>query len=297
MAIYLWGGCELDDCAKRLRSQDPKNKYWYLGGTSCGSLFSDPGEIAQKVYSWYNKLKETDRRYESILQFNDLYKEIVSKDYFTEQLPHITKKDWLVISFTKEIYPRCNYKSEHITIGQNILEGAKKAIDTGLDSAVYETLANKQYAVGFDDELVIHNYKNNWGPKLADYFAGVFADRVLLVHVEPARRRFNKRFGLYWSLPTSASFSSVYAAANNGKYHDKTNWYEVNKAIRFLHTGFRMRYPYKIPQVTIGHKDTVADDHHSLGPNPFHFDSKTIKHISNVIKSRIDLIPKESVVN
>lgn len=289
MNFYLWGGCELDDCVPHLKKLLPSSDFFYVGGTTCGSLFSQHGHIAEAVHEWYEHVKANDaEKIKKIRAPINIYREIVAKDYFEDwMIPNITKKDWLILTFTKEIYPRYEYANEHITMGNDIINDIKTCEKLKFPKHILPQLTDKKHILGFDDEYVIHRYKNDWGPKLGEYFAQYFDDRVLLVHIEPARRRFSRFHGHYWTLPHIGTFSDIYSSSNSSKYHNKNNWEEVNKTIKFLHTGFRLRYPHKIPQITIRHTETVGDDHHKWGKNVFHFDGKTEKHIANRIYKKI----------
>ena len=292
MNFYLWGGCELEDTVPHLQKRMPLSKFTYVGGTSCGSLFSNAGPVTEAVYNWYEQLTTTEpERSKRVQSAKNLYQEVVTKDYFPDWMrKEITKDDWLILSFSKEIYPRYNSPEEHITLGDDMVQAFGTATKLKFPKKIVSKVFDKTHHVGFDDEYVIHTYKNEWGPMLAEYFYDIFQDRVLLVHNEPARRYYHPSIGVYWDLPTINSMSQIYLNSGAGKYHNKDNWYEVSKTVKFLHTGFRLRYPTKIPQITLSHKETVGDDHHKFGRNVFHYTRDTHKLIARRIISKLSTI-------
>jgi len=299
MNFYLWGGCELDDCVPHLQKLLPTSEFHYIGGTTCGSLFSKPGPIAEAVHDWYEHFQANNsERVRSIQAPKNIYKEIVTKGFFDDwMIPYIKKDDWCILTYTKEIYPRYEHGGEHITLSNDIINDIKTCEKLKFPKHILPKLLDKKNIVGFDDEFVIHRYKNEWGPKMGEYISRYFDDRLLMVHIEPSRRRFSRMHGHYWTLPQIGTYSDVYASSNSKKYFNKNNWEEVNKTIKFLHTGFRMRYPHKIPTLSIKHTEVVGDDHHKWGKSAFHFDNKTSRHIANRIYKKIFDLTQPKIID
>jgi hypothetical protein len=296
----MWGGCEIHDCIPQLNKTNKEHKFIQMGTTTMGSLFGKHGRIADLTYDWYNNPKFM--RY-NIKQARQIYKEVVTKDYFDCVDDNNKKDNWLIISLAREAEARCDYYGEHVTLIKQLIWNTSRELLTKMQYPLtaVEILNDLKYTRLWDDELIVRSFwggssgQGQWIERFVELIQKHFEDRVILLHTPPAKQWKNKKWGTYMQLPTFGDYVHIFKGKNvSGKHFDNTSWEQTNKQYRGIYIGFIKHIKdngYKKPiWIQVPWSKLVGDEDHRWGKMPFHYTEESIANISKMVSDTIGTI-------
>lgn len=293
MNFYMWGGCEIHDCIPKLNEQFNEHNFIQMGTTTIGSLFSKHGRIADATYEWYNNPNAKLNKYKPARQ---IYKEVVTKDYF-DCVNKTNKKDnWIIISLSREAEARCDYYGEHITLIKQLVRNSsgKMLHQLKFPENIVDILNDLSNTKLWNDDIVYRSYwggvsgQGQWLTKFVELVQEHFEDRVILLHTPPARQWVNRKFGVYQQLPKFGEYVHIFKGQSiKQKHFDNNNWEETNRYYRGIYVGYTKHTTlngFPRPRwIRVPWESLVGDEHHRWGKMPFHYDNKSIKNITKLI--------------
>lgn len=294
MKFYFFGGCEVQDSVNWLKDNYPEHSYHRLWGTSIGSLLSPRGKVAQSVYDWYQKLTDVEQR---VLTNERIYEEIFNKGFISDCL--VNTDTYLILSMSYESITRFDDGYEHITYIPEIQTTGKDRHGTphienikryNFPLKTYEYINDNRFVTSvYDSEYAKKYYRNE---KLVEKFAELlynkFKNNIILVDFPPAKKFYNKKYGLYNDLPKISQF--VYKFMEVSKMSiDDYSWKYLNKQVNMLNRFLYQKcFNEKIYHININYNEVIGDDDHYLGRSPFHYTNETSSMIGLKIKDQID---------
>ena len=299
MNFFMLGGCEIHDTIKWLKQGCPQHNFIEQGMSTLGSIYSPQGKIAEHTYNWYTK-----NNLKSNPIARAVYKEIVSKPWLKDVKENVyDKKDnWIIISFALEGEARYEDGQEHVTLIKELVNKPnnkkfEKIVQLKYPTYCIDKLNDHNFTMGWENEFVGKRYLRTkgggWLDKLGQDIHDHFEDRVILIYTPPARKWFNRKFGVYHQLPKHGdwiSWHTGYWKNRTKDYWEEHSWERTNRNYQGLYKGFQRYYPKKTHWIKMEWENLVGDEHHRFGKSPFHYDNKSIKKIGNAIQGKINEI-------
>ena len=292
--IFFYGACELLDAADRLKKIAPYREYEFTQGTQSSSIFSKEGRIRDTVRKWwYKHVGDNNRVYKSF--YKPIYEEFVKNTALLDI--NSEDNDWLIINFSLELSPTFSKDKEYLYISNECKKAMQHAIkNKKFPQHIYDLLTDKQYYVSFNDEWRLHILKNEWREKYIEAVEPKFKNRIMVFSSEPVTRYRNNKIGVYQELPELKKSVAVYQDSKQSKqFSGAESRYGTSKVLRYICTGFRLSYPYRIKHLHIKSSNLIGDDHHNRGKHPHHYDNQSITHIAKQIDFTLIESSKEEV--
>jgi hypothetical protein len=293
--LFLFGGCDLHDIVKNdalrrdfdvidfaINKYDVDNSSIDFNrssfpemGTSIISLYTKPGPIAQRVL----ENLATGRKYDMIIN-RPVYNEIVKFPYLDFYKKNTGPDDYLLISFSPEIYTKCAVAGEVFTClpAMNILEDSENK----LHWLYKEYFTKEEFLLPFDTKESLE-----WSFDLMVDFAKdiyeIFQDRVILVKthfsnfvIESDHKVKNVKVGpshlLYYKQ------TKIMSDPTDHKYAEKLSMVIMNK--------FQHHYKSNLNIIQLN-QPVFIDANHKWGFSPFHIDLNSRNKIANLIHKNI----------
>lgn len=282
--IFLYGGCDLHDMAKSLvlrrefevidhspehivvdeSSLDFSKQSFPGEGRSLASLYTPPGPLALRILETLEKSLESQKKVAA-----PIYKEVFKfpiLDYFKK---NAGKNDYLLLSFSPEIYTKFYDGRECFTISPPAFKGITKS-NHCLYWLYEEYLSKDDFLMPFDKKESL-----NWISDLTHDFARdiyeIFQDRVFLIatHFSNFAIDYDHSVKKFKASVNDILFykqSKVVSDPLDHSYMQRSCDIQVNKFIRRYKTDLKL---IKLDEIVF------LDANHRWGASQFHIDIRS----------------------
>jgi len=293
--LFLFGGCDLHDIVKNdalrrdfdvidfaINRYDVDNSNIDFNrssfpemGTSVMSLYTKPGPISQRVL----ENLATGRKRDMIIN-RPVYNEIVKFPYLEFYKKHAGPNDYLLISFSPEIYTKCVVAGEIFTClpAMNILEDSTNK----LHWLYKEYFQKEEYLLPFDAKENIEPT----GQIMADFARDlyeIFQDRVILIKTHFSNFLITSDFKV--------------KKINSGPQHllyykqtkiitDSTDHNYAERLSMIIMNKFKLRYKSDLKLIRLD-EPVFIDANHRWGPSQFHIDLSSRAKIAKLIRAEL----------
>jgi hypothetical protein len=291
--IFLYGACDLHDIVNNdllhrdfkvvnsvIDNRDPTSMEFDkmsfpVNGTSIISLYTKPGPIAQRVQETLLAGKNRD-----VITNLPAYKEIVKFPYLEFYKKYAGPKDYLVISFSSELYTKFVSGNECFSclpVMKNIFE------ETNVLNWLYkEFISKEEFLLPFDTKESLE-----WSFDLMVDFAkdiyDIFQDRVILV-----KTHFSN-----FAIATDLKVKKVHVSPKELIFYrqtkvvtDPTDYKYADRLSTIIMHKFMHHYKTDLPVVKLD-EPVFLDSNHKWGLSQFHVDKNSRHKIAKRIHDSI----------
>jgi len=287
--IFLYGGCDLQDIADNpiiqknfeiVRSNhtivdnsdfDFNNRSFPHMGTSIISLYTDPGPIAQRVLETLTTSKKRD-----LIINREPYNEIVKFPYLDFYKKNAGPDDYLLLSFSPEIYTKFYRLGECFTCfpAMRQLENPENS----LHWLYKEYFTKDEFLLSFDTKESLELSFDLMVDFARDIYE-IFQDRVLLI-----KTHFSN-----FIISDDYKIKSMKIGPDNLLYYKQTKIITdpldhsyADRLSMIIMNKFRHHYSSNLNLIQLN--DTVfLDANHRQGLSPFHVDLKSRDKIAKLV--------------
>jgi hypothetical protein len=291
--LFLYGACDLHDIVSNdllnrefdvintptsmheLASLDFNNMRLPSNGTSIISLYTKPGPIAQRVL---DTLTKTNRR--DLALHTPIYKEVCKFPYLDFYKKNAGPNDFLVLSFSAEIYTKLFCVKECFSCLPQMKEIFMKS--NSLHWLLKEYLSKEEYLFPFDTKESLE-----WSFDLLVDFARdiyeIFQDRVILL-----KTHFSNLV-----IATDSTVVKVNHKPNDLLFYrqtkivtDPTDSTYAERLSAIIMNKFQHHYSVDLPLIKLD-EPVFLDAHHRWGLSQFHIDQNSRMKLAVMIHSAI----------
>jgi hypothetical protein len=293
--LFLFGGCDLHDIAKNDLLQrdfdvidfainkhevdnaaiDFKQSSFPEMGTSVMSLYTKPGPIAQRVL----ENLATGRKRDMIIN-RPVYNEIVKFPYLDFYKKNAGPNDYLLISFSPEIYTKCVIAGEIFTClpAMHILENPENKLHW-----IYkEYFQKEEFLMPFDTQENIEPTGQIMVDFARDLYE-IFQDRVLLVKTHFSNFVMSSDFKINKIKPGPQQLmfyrqTKIITDPTDHTYAERLSMIIMNK--------FKNRYKAKLKLIKLN-EPVFIDANHRWGTSQFHLEFGSRNKIAKLIREEL----------
>lgn len=292
--LFLFGACDLDDILEDdilYRDFNVVKKISDLGetdnsnldfsqmspnsGTSLMSLYSEPGIIAQRVLEILMNSRKRD-----IISNKFIFKEIVKFPFLNYYKKNARSGDYLILSFSSELYTKCVSHSECFTVlpHMNILKDPENCLHW-----IYKEYLNKENCLlPFDTKASLELTYDIMEDFARDIY-NIFQDRVILVKTHLSN------FAIYDNCKVkkvSPNPENILCYKNSKVVTDPLDHNYAERLTSIIMKKFQHHYSCDLPLIKLD-EPVFLDANHKWGMNQFHIDINSRHKIAKLIREEI----------
>ena len=299
--LFLFGGCDLrdiikDDALQRdynvidfsVNQQEIDNSLIDFShasfpehGTSIMALYAKPGPIAQRVLDTLATAKKRD-----MIMNRSVFNEILKFPYLDFYKKHAGPNDYLLISFSPEIYTKYASQGEIFTCMPAM--GSLENPDNILHWIYKEYLQKSELLMPFDTKESIEITSQIMIDFARDLYE-IFQDSIILV-----KTHFSN-----YVLSKDSKITKIQSGPSNLLYYrqtkimtEPTDLSYVERLSMIITNKFRTRYKSDLTLIQLD-EPVFIDDNHRWGNSQFHIDADSRNKIAKLIRKELQQrIPK-----
>lgn len=244
-------------------------------GTSVISMYTKPGPIAQRALETFETLSKRDK-----LLYSSTFKEILKFPYLDFYRKHAGPNDYIVISFSAELYTKLLCVSECFSCLPSMNHMFDK--NNCLHWLYSDYLSKEEYLLPFDTKESLE-----WSFDVMVDFArdiqSIFQDRVILVKTHFSNLAISNSLEVVKIKPSPDDLlfyrqTKVVSDATDHNYAERLSEIIMNK--------FKHHYSFDLPVIRLA-EPVFLDANHSWGLSQFHIDSNSRQKIAKRIHEKI----------
>lgn len=294
--LFLFGGCDLHDIAKNDLLQrdfnvidfainkhevdnsnlDIRQSSFPEMGTSVMSLYTNPGPVAQRMLETLATSKKRD-----MIVNRTVYNEIAKFPYMDFYKKHAGPNDYLLISFSPEIYTKCVVAGEIFTCLPSMTVLSHE--ENKLHWIYKEYLQKEEYLMPFDTKENIETTSQVMADFARDLYE-IFQDRVLLVKTHFSNFVVSSDFKVKKINPGPDHLwcyrqTKIISDPADHKYAERLSMIIMNRFIN--------RYNSDLNLIRLNEPVFIDGNHRWGGATQFHLDAGSRTKIAKLIREQL----------
>lgn len=299
--LFVWGTCDLHDCVNidiirknfeiDVRRDEPQSldlctdygsrKDWFV--PSLISLYSDTNEIAAAVYE---SLATAKTPLDS--QHFNIYNEIVKFPYLEYFKNNVTENDYLILSFSSELYTKIFTKKNKFTL-LPLMTITRQPSDI-LHWVFKDLISKAAYQMPFDDQQSL-NLTYEILKDFARDLHAIFKDRIIIVKTHLTNLAYSKDTSTVHKVFISCDSHIPFYSTSRLALHNNDHSY-AEKWSELIIKQFKRFYPDDIPVVR-SHTPVFLDLNHKWGASPFHLHTNSSYQIGLILYDTLNKLTND----